>query len=422
MATITNIPHRSREWRLLISYLYNKEVYPENIVSQIIIRAQTEETWNAWTGWPTAGGAKPTWAQLVILYRKALLDQYANPHGSIFDGTLSLRDANLPESIIERSDEVDLATGTALLARRVSNDEAGSAHDLIALDENDDGEITYFRTPQALERELNLARNEQLRLKSAIAIVHATFKADRAKVLDESLTLIEREAAQARLIAATSKDVYEGSIRTALASLSVAPINLADSKEWHINRLERDGAARKRYVTGADSRQGDWLDHSCTEQRTALDAINGHVQKGRIAIHRVNNTAQVVREYQAASLRIGAVDVSGSAEWSEPPSTDVLGASVEKTLDNIDSNRNLQPLGTFKCSNPTGSTGAVAIEGVITGESRVTHSITYNDDDAFCTLQLTGTTMPDAFQVHLHGRNSCGPKQLTLRFTPPSTS
>ena len=152
------------------------------------------------------------------------------------------------------------------------------------------------------------------------------------------------------------------------------------------------------------------------------DSINGHVQKGRIAIRRVSNTAQVVREYQAASLRIGAVAVSGSAEWSEPPSTDVLGASVEKTLDNIDSSRNLQPLGTYKVGNPAGSTGAVGVEGVIASEARVESSIRYDDDDGFVTLQLKGTTMPEAFQVHLHARNSCGPAQLTLRFTPPSTS
>ena len=417
MATQT-IPAETRDWRLVWQYMYLKH---RSEWPAVPFSSRTEAEWNAWNGWNGRGqfATKPTYAQLVLYYREAVLDRYANRS---IPQLLGYRDRTLPESITERSTEIDLATGTALLARRVSNDEAGSAHDLIVIDQDGDGTPIYLRTPQSLERELNLARNEQLRLKSAQAIVHDSLRADRAKLLDESLTLVEREAAQTRLEAATTEEVYEGSIRTALASLSIAPIGLADSKEWHINRLERDGAARKRYVTGADSRQGDWLDHSCAEQRTALDSINGHVQKGRIAIHRVNNTAQVVREYNAASLRIGAVAVSGSAEWSEPPSTTVLGASVEKTLDNIDSNRNLQPLGTFKCSNPTDSTGAVAIEGVVTGESRVTHSITYNDDDAFCTLQLTGTTMPDAFQVHLHGRNSCGPKQLTLRFTPPSTS
>ena len=424
MAAITDIPYKTGEWRVLLDYL-STLTNPYWPTRQMPGYKQSQSQWDAWNGWPliTAGFAKPTWAELVILYRKAKLDQYAGEYRSLLDGTLEYRNAHLPETITERSAEVDLLTGTALLARRVSNDEAGSAHDLIALDENNDGTITYFRTPQQLERELNLARNEQLRLKSAIAIVHGSLRADRLLVLDESKTLLQREAAQARLVAATAQDVYEGSIRTALASLSTAPTGLQDSKEWHINRLERDGAARKRYVTGADSRQGDWLDHSCSQQRDALDAINGHVQRGRLDIRRSDTTTKVSRAYSAASLQIDGVAVVGSAEWSEPPSTAVLGASVNKVLDNIDSGRNLQPLGTYRCGNPSGSTGAVAIEGVVTSEARVESSIRYDGDNGFVTLQLTGTTVPDdAFQVHLHGRNACGPKQLTLRFAPPASS
>lgn len=386
----------------------------------------TEAQWNAWTGWSRDDAneheldnpsTKPTWAQLNDYWRASELDQYwFRVSRAIYNNA-----EHAEQTIGHTAVETDLTLSGALLARRIHNDEAGSSHEAIVLDKNKDGVVQYVRTPQELETEIDLARNDELRIKSAENIVRAALKADRDKLQDASVSLADREAAMARLKAATTQTAYLASIRAAIATLSAPPTNVAESRAWHIHNLERDGAARKRYVTGADSRQGDWLDHSCEQQRTAMDTINGHVQRGRIGIRRSATTTAIVREYTAAKALVEGVVVSGSAEWTKPPATAALTAATQTVT--VDTSVETQTLGTWKCGNPTGTTGACAIESVKASNASVTWSITYVEDNGFITLTLnSNVALTEPFTVELEGRNACGPKALVLTFNPPVPS
>ena len=422
-----SLPTTRREWRDLFGFAALGRQPPYNGNTEAAaIAAQGETAWNAWTGWGEGSGrqlynpnipatAKPTWAQLSTLPEEDALFRYFRD-GGIQSRHLARAEADAPAPVAQ---DVSLGLDVSLQGRRIFNDEGGHIHRTVAVDANDDGTVSYYRTPEALEAAIDAEREATLRQESGRAIVRAQIEGYRAIGVDTTKTLAERTAAMNSAKALLVQTAYDAALAAALLTLDADPTDADEFRLLAIHRIEAAGVRRRQWVLGTSSRQGDWLDSSCAEQRTALDEISNHVQRAVLEFQHLTTTARMALRETAWIGAINAITVSGAAEWRDTfdLSVDALGNSYAATFD-VDATKTTQRVAKLYVTDPRASGElATAILSVETSDADLTWAFDQDGARSEIVFTYNGSTVPAAITVKLTGRSTCGPTDLVATFT-----
>ena len=287
---------------------------------------EDEATWNAYHWNPPdyseftepdpSAGSKPTWAELVEAYRKAVLQGQAEQANKLTIPTLSTHRSALTDAATIEHEGESLYVGagldhmTGLLQMAEQADAAGDFCPHIVMRDGEQNVKRIYRGTQVRQILKTTAARENM-VESAHNIVMAGYHTQAKIRDDDTQALDDRETA-----ATTAQNILDNYQTMLQAEMDKyhpdqppPRTDLPEFKRFYAERLEAVALGKSKDLTSYTTNQGVMLHPSCFDQQTAQQQIAVELQKGLIAINKSPSSGIVYHEYQEAGGAINAIEI-----------------------------------------------------------------------------------------------------------------